>query len=151
MKKFNGKPAEILMIEDNEGDILLAREAFTDSKINNELHVVEDGEEALAFLNKESPYENAVTPDLILLDINLPKIDGIEVLVQIKSNKKLMRIPVIMLSSSQSDHDMCKTYGLHANGYIVKPIDYQKFLDVVNAIEHFWFTIVALPDELAEV
>lgn len=139
------KPIEILMIEDNLGDTDLIREGLETCKIYNRLNVVEDGEKALAYLRKEGPYANASRPDLILLDLNLPRIDGREVLAEIKGDKALMRIPVVILTSSKAEEDIVKTYDLHANCYISKPIDVGQFMNVVKSIEDFWLSIVILP------
>lgn len=139
------KPIEILMIEDNMGDTDLIREGLETCKIYNRLNVVEDGEKALAYLRKEGPYANASRPDLILLDLNLPRIDGREVLAEIKGDKALMRIPVVILTSSKAEEDIVKTYDLHANCYISKPIDVGQFMNVVKSIEDFWLSIVILP------
>ena len=136
---------EILLVEDNPGDVLLTEEAFSAAKIWNNIHVARDGEEALAYLNKESGFADAVKPDLILLDLNLPKIDGREVLDRVKSDEVFRRIPVVVLTSSAAEQDIIKTYDLHANSYVVKPIDLDQFVNVVNAVENFWFSVVALP------
>ena len=142
-----GKSVEILLIEDNPGDIVLTREAFSDAKISNHIHVAKDGEEALEYLRKQNSYADAITPDIILLDLNLPKLNGHEVLAEIKEDKELRRIPVVVLTSSKAERDILDTCELHANSYIVKPVDLSKFMEVVSAIEHFWFTVVALPHE----
>lgn len=141
------RPIEILLVEDNPGDVLLTREAFSEAKIRNNIHVARDGEEALAYLNNDSGYEDAIKPDLILLDLNLPKIDGREVLDTIKKHDQLKRIPVVVLTSSEAEQDIVKTYDLHANSYVVKPIDLDQFVKVVNAVENFWFSVVTLPNE----
>ena len=146
-RDFNVKPIEILLVEDNEGDIILTKEVFKLSKIINHITVVEDGEQAIEFLKKQGRYSNAVTPDIILLDINLPKKDGKEVLKEIKQDKKLKIIPVVVLTSSKSEKDIMKSYGLHANSYIVKPVDLEKFFEVAKAIENFWFSVVVLPEK----
>lgn len=147
MKENKGKQIAILLIEDNPGDVILTREAFSEAKINNNLCVAKDGEEALQFLKKEGEFSDAITPDLILLDLNLPKMDGREVLVAIKGDPKLRRIPVVVLTSSKAEKDILQTYDLHANSYIVKPVSLEKFVEVVNAIESFWFSVVVLPDD----
>ncbi len=139
------KSIEILLVEDNPGDTDLIREGLENSKIHNRLHVVEDGEKALAYLRKEAPYANASRPDLILLDLNLPRKDGREVLAEIKEDKYLKRIPVIILTTSKAEEDIIRTYNLHANCYISKPIDVGQFLNVVKSIENFWLSIVILP------
>ncbi len=141
-----GFPIEILIIEDNEGDVRLAREALRESKIRNMLHHVPDGVEAMAFLNRQGKYEDVPRPDLILLDLNLPRMDGREVLAAIKQDENLKRIPVVILTVSSDEADIFKTYNLHANCYITKPIDLDQFIQVVRAIEDFWLTIVKLPN-----
>ncbi len=140
-----GKPIEILLVEDNPGDVDLAREGLEESKLRNTLHVVEDGEQAMAFLLREGKYTDAPSPDVILLDLNLPRMDGRELLAEIKLNQDLRHIPVIVLTSSQIEEDIMKSYQLHANCYISKPIGFTEFVKVVRADEHFWFTIVTLP------
>ena len=143
----SARPIEILLVEDNEGDILLTKEAFRGSKINNAITVVKDGEAALQYVYKEGSYANVPTPDLVLLDINLPKKNGRQVLEDMKQNKKLCHIPVVILTSSRSEEDILKSYGLHANSYIVKPVSLEKFFDIVSAIENFWFSVVVLPGD----
>jgi len=140
-----GKAVEILLVEDNPGDARLAQEAMKDSKINNVLHLVSDGVEAMNFLRKKGKYADAPRPDLVLLDLNLPKKDGREVLAEIKEDKDLKRIPVVILTISKAEEDILKSYNLHANCFITKPIDLDQFLKVVKAIEDFWLTIVRLP------
>jgi CheY-like chemotaxis protein len=142
-----GRPIEILLVEDNPGDVRLTKEALKDGKVLNKLHVVNDGVEAMVFLRREGKYANAVRPDLILLDLNLPKKGGREILVEIKSDSDLKRIPVVILTVSKLEEDIIKTYDLHANCYIIKPIDLDRFIEVVRAIEDFWLTIVRLPRE----
>jgi len=139
------KPIEILLVEDNPGDIDLIREALESSKIFNTLSVVNDGEQAIAFLRKNGKYTNVQSPDVVLLDLNLPRKSGREVLAEIKSDKDLMRIPVVILTSSRDEEDILKSYNLHANCYITKPMDLNQFVKVVQSIEDFWFTIVKLP------
>lgn len=146
MTKQQIHPIEILLVEDNPGDVILTREAFSEAKICNNIHVAQDGEEAIAYLQKEAGYEDSKKPDLILLDLNLPKIDGREVLDKVKSNDNLKRIPVVVLTSSEAEQDIIKTYDLHANSYVVKPIDLDQFIKVVNAVENFWFSVVTLPN-----
>lgn len=141
------RPIEILLVEDNPGDIILTKEAFAEAKIKNNIHIARDGEEALLYLNRHKGYEQAVKPDLILLDLNLPKIDGREVLDNIKSDESLCHIPVVVLTSSESEQDILETYELHANSYVVKPINLEQFVRVINAIENFWFTVVTLPSK----
>ena len=141
----NTGPIEILMVEDNERDARLADEALKDSKIRNNLYHVEDGVEAMRFLHREERYADVPLPDLILLDLNLPRKDGREVLEEIKDNPALKLIPVVVLTTSEAERDLVRTYGLHANAYVVKPIDLDRFIEVVRAIEDFWFSIVKLP------
>ena len=138
-------PIHILLVEDNPGDIRLTREAIKKGKFQNELHVVTDGEEAMDFLHHRGAHVNAPRPGLILLDLNLPIMDGREVLAAIKKDPSLKRIPVIILTTSSSDEDIIKSYDLHANSYISKPVDYQQFLAVIEQIESFWLSIVTLP------
>jgi two-component system response regulator len=133
------------LIEDSPGDARLIREVWRDGTVSKTLHVVPDGVEAMAFLRREGPYADAPRPDLILLDLNLPKKDGREVLAEIKANEALRRIPVVVLTTSQMEQDVCKAYGLNANCYIAKPVDLEQFMWVVKSIEHFWLTIVKLP------
>jgi len=140
-----GKEIEILLVEDSPGDIRLTIEALKDGKIHNRLSVVNDGVEALAFLRRQGQHAKAPRPDLILLDLNLPKKDGREVLMEIKQEEDLKRIPVVVLSISTAEKDILKTYDLHANCYINKPVDFDQFINVVKSIEDFWFTVVKLP------
>ena len=140
-----GKPIEILLVEDNPGDVRLAQEAFKESKVRNALFVIEDGVEAMAFLRREGKYAQAPRPDLILLDLNLPRKDGREVLAEIKADDDLKRIPVVMLTISKAEEDILRAYNLHVNCYITKPIDLDQFMEVVKTIEDFWLTIVKLP------
>ena len=144
-KQTFGNLVEILMVEDNPGDVRLTQEAFKEGKVRNKMHVVEDGVEALAFLRHEGQYADAPRPDLILLDLNLPKRNGREVLAEIKEDPDLRRIPVVILTISQAEEDILKTYDLHANCYITKPVDLDQFIKVVKSIEDFWFGIVKLP------
>jgi two-component system, chemotaxis family, response regulator Rcp1 len=145
MMKSTGKEIEVLLVEDNPGDIQLTKEAFVEGKVHNNLNVVMDGVEAMAFLRKEGKYRDAPRPDLILLDLNLPKMDGREVLAEIKKDEKLMTIPVVILTTSGAEEDIIKTYHLHANCYITKPVDLNQFINVVQSIENFWLTMVKLP------
>jgi two-component system, chemotaxis family, response regulator Rcp1 len=140
-----GRPVEILLVEDNAGDARLAQEALCDAKVSNRITWVKDGVEALAFLRGEGEYTGSIRPDVILLDLNLPKKDGREVLAEIKEDIELRRIPVVVLTVSEAEEDILKSYNLHANCYIKKPIDLDQFLTVVKAIEDFWLTIVKLP------
>jgi chemotaxis family two-component system response regulator Rcp1 len=139
------KPIEILLVEDNPGDVDLAREALENSKIDNLIHAVGNGEEAMDFLRRKGKYADAPRPDLVLLDLNLPRKDGREVLAEIKSDEDLKRIPVVILTSSKDEEDILKAYNLHANCYITKPMDLNQFIKVVKSIEDFWFTVVKLP------
>lgn len=147
MKKFNGRPVEILLVEDNEGDVLLTQEAFKSAKIANNIHVTMDGEQAMRYLRKEEEFSDAVTPDVILLDLNLPIKSGQEVLADIKADDHLKHLPVIIMTSSQSEQDVVQTYNLHANSYIIKPLSLEQFSQVVSALENFWFMVVVLPEE----
>ncbi len=139
------RPVEILLVEDNPADIRLTREALKENKISNNLHVAVDGVEALDFLYKRGKYAKSSRPDIILLDLNLPKKDGREVLADIKQEKDLKRIPVVVLTSSKAEEDILKSYNLHANCYITKPVDFGQFLKIVKSIEDFWISIVKLP------
>jgi len=140
------KPIEILLIEDNEGDVRLVQEALKEGKLQNRLFVVRDGVEGMDYLLKIRKYRDAARPDLVLLDLNLPKKDGYEVLAEIKKHKELKRIPVVILTTSSAETDILKTYNLHANCYIIKPLDLDQFIQVVKSIEDFWLTIVKLPN-----
>jgi len=146
--KAIGKPIEILLVEDNPGDVRLTKEALEDGKVLNKLHTVEDGIEALAFLNREGKYADVPRPELILLDLNLPKKDGRDVLAEIKGNGDLKRIPVVVLTTSRSEQDILKSYDLNANCYITKPVDLDQFISVVKSINEFWLSIVKLPGEV---
>ncbi len=139
------KPVEILLVEDNPADACLVVEVFKDFKVKNNIHLVVDGIAAMDFLNKKSEFENVPRPDLILLDLNLPRKDGREVLKEIKEDKKLRCIPVVILTTSSAKEDITKTYSNHANCYITKPVDFDHFLKVVQSIENFWLTVVKLP------
>jgi two-component system, chemotaxis family, response regulator Rcp1 len=140
-----GTPVEILLVEDSPGDARLAREGLSECKIRNNLHVVDDGVKAMAFLRRQGEYAKAPRPDMILLDLNLPRKDGREVLREIKEDDGLKVIPVVILTTSKAEEDILKSYSLHANCYVTKPLGLQQFLDVVRSIEDFWFTIVRLP------
>ena len=142
-----GRPVEVLLVEDNPGDVRLTQETLKDSKLLNRISVAADGVEAMAFLRREGKYVHATRPDLILLDLNLPKKDGREVLAEIKVDRLLRRIPVVVLTTSSAEQDILKTYDLHANFYITKPLNLDQFSAVVKAIEEFWFTIVKLPPQ----
>lgn len=139
------RPIEILLVEDNPGDVRLTQEALKDSKIYNNLSIVNDGDQAMSFLLKRNEYCESPTPDIILLDLNLPKKDGRQVLEEIKANHDLMKIPVVVLTTSHAEEDIVNTYNLHANCYVTKPVDLNQFIKVVKSIEDFWFTIVKLP------
>ena len=141
----SGTPIEILLVEDSPGDVRLTREALKESRIRNKLRVVRDGVEAMAFLRRQGEHAAAVRPDLILLDLNLPRKDGLSVLAEIKADPDLRRIPVVVLTVSRSEQDVLRTYDLHANCFITKPVDLDQFLSVVRAIEDFWLVIVRLP------
>jgi chemotaxis family two-component system response regulator Rcp1 len=139
------RPIELLLVEDNPGDVRLTQEALREGKVRNHLNVAVDGIEALAFLRREGQYANAPQPDLILLDLNLPKKSGREVLAEIKADPALRRIPVVILTVSKAEEDVLKSYNLHANCYVTKPVDLDQFLEVVKSIEDFWLTVVVLP------
>jgi two-component system, chemotaxis family, response regulator Rcp1 len=143
---MTGSPIEILLVEDNPGDARLAIEALREAKVGNRLNVVQDGVEAVAFLRKEGRHAQAPRPDLVLLDLNLPKKDGREVLAEIKADADLKRIPVVVLTTSKAEQDILKMYELHANCYITKPVDLDQFMNVVRSIEEFWLTVVKLPN-----
>jgi two-component system, chemotaxis family, response regulator Rcp1 len=138
-------PVEILMVEDNPGDVRLTKEALKEGKVYNNLHWAKDGVEALEFLRREGEHANAPRPDIILLDLNLPKKDGREVLSVIKSDDQLKHIPVVVLTTSKAEEDVLRSYELHANCYVTKPVDLDKFIVVVQSIDRFWLTVVTLP------
>jgi CheY-like chemotaxis protein len=140
-------PIQVLLVEDNPGDARLTRIALEDGKMHVNLSVVDDGVEAMAFLRRQAVYANSPHPDLILLDLNLPKKDGREVLAEIKADHVLKRIPVVILTTSQAEEDIIRAYSLSANCYISKPVDFDQFIKIVQSIEDFWFTIVKLPPE----
>jgi two-component system, chemotaxis family, response regulator Rcp1 len=142
------KPIELLLVEDSEPDVRLTMEALHEAKVKNRLWVVEDGVEAMAFLRQEGRHAQAPRPDLILLDLNLPRKDGRQVLKEIKGDESLKRIPVVVLTTSKSEEDVLRVYDLHANCYINKPVDFNRFMEVVKSIENFWLTVVTLPDEI---
>jgi two-component system, chemotaxis family, response regulator Rcp1 len=142
-----GRPVEILLVEDNPGDVRLTREALAEGKVRNNLYVAVDGVKALEFLRREGEYAGAVRPDLVLLDLNLPRKDGREVLAEIKADPALRYIPVVILTSSEAESDIARAYDLHANCYVTKPVDLDQFIHVVRSIEDFWFSIVKLPPE----
>jgi CheY-like chemotaxis protein len=138
-------PIEVLLVEDDPGDVLMTREAFDEHKLRNRLNVVSDGAAALAYLRREGEYADAVPPDLILLDLNLPRRDGREVLAEIKEDEQLCRIPVVVLTTSQADEDILRSYQLHANAYVTKPVDFDQFISVVRQIDEFFVSVVKLP------
>jgi chemotaxis family two-component system response regulator Rcp1 len=144
MVERNG-PIEILLVEDNPGDVRLTKEALREGKVYSNLHTVKDGVEAMEFLRKKGKYKDVPRPDIILLDLNLPKKDGREVLEEIKTDGDLKRIPVVVLTTSKAEEDVLRTYNLHANCYVTKPVDLEKFMVVVKTIDIFWLTVVTLP------
>jgi CheY-like chemotaxis protein len=139
------RPIEVLLVEDDPGDVLLTKEAFSYNKVGNRLHVVHDGEQALMYLRGEGAYEAMPRPDLILLDLNLPRVDGFEVLHEIKNDPELRIIPVVILTTSEAEQDILKGYNLHANAYVTKPVDFDQFIHVVRQIDDFFVTVVKLP------
>jgi len=143
--RADGTPIEVLLVEDDPGDVLMTQEAFQEHKVRNRLTVVSDGAEALSYLRREGPFENAVRPDLILLDLNLPRRDGREVLAEVKADVNLRTIPVIVLTTSQADEDVLKSYQLHANAYVTKPVDFDGFIEAIRQIDHFFVSVVQLP------
>ncbi|NUT41128.1 MAG: response regulator [Thermoactinospora sp.] len=140
-------PIEVLLVEDDPGDVLLTREAFELNKVQNRLHVVNDGEEAMSFLRQDEPYTGVPRPDLILLDLNLPRKDGHEVLSEIKADVSLRTIPVVVLTTSEAEEDILRSYQLHANAYVTKPVDFSQFIRVVRQIDDFFVTVVKLPSK----
>ncbi len=145
MSHTDAAPTEILLVEDNPGDVRLTREALKEGKIYNNLHWVQDGVEALEFLRRQGKHADAPRPDIILLDLNLPRKDGREVLSEIKGDENLRQIPIVILTTSKAEADVLRSYHLHANCYVTKPVDLGKFIDVVKAIDAFWLTVVTLP------
>ena len=143
--KEAARPVDILLVEDNPGDVRLTKEALKDAKVLNEIYVAKDGVEAMEFLHRKGSFSKVPLPDLILLDLNLPKKDGREVLAEIKEDPILKHIPVVVLTTSKADEDIIKTYNLHANAYITKPVDLNRFVEIIHTLEEFWFTIVKLP------
>lgn len=139
------EPIDILLVEDDPGDVLMTQEAFEHHKIRNTLAVVSDGEQALQFLRREGPYEDAPRPGLILLDLNLPRKDGREVLSEVKASPELRSIPVVVLTTSEAEEDILRSYDLHANAYVTKPVDFDRFVDAVRQIDNFFVTVVKLP------
>lgn len=148
MNQKNIEQIEILLVEDSPADVLITREAFREFKITNTLHVVVDGVEAIAYLNQEGKYASQPRPDLILLDLNLPRKNGREVLAEIKANPKHKNIPVVVLTTSHSEQDILQAYDQHANCYIVKPVGFNNFVEAVKSIRQFWFSVVTLPSEV---
>ena len=144
---MNGTPKviDVLLVEDDPGDVLMTREAFEDNKVANRLAVVSDGVSAMEYLRKEGPYADAPTPDLVLLDLNLPRMDGREVLQALKQDDQLRRIPVVVLTTSEAEEDVLRSYSLHANAYVTKPVDFDRFIDVVKQIDDFFVSVVRLP------
>jgi CheY-like chemotaxis protein len=138
-------PIEVLLVEDDPGDVLMTQEAFAEHKVRNRLAVVSDGEEAIAYLRREGRFSDAVRPDLVLLDLNLPRRDGRQVLEEIKSDEQLRQIPVVVLTTSQADEDILRSYELHANAYVTKPVDFDQFISVVRQIDQFFVSVVKLP------
>jgi CheY-like chemotaxis protein len=138
-------PVVVLLVEDDPGDVLMIREAFDENKVRNDLRVCSDGEDALAFLRQEAPHEDAPRPDLVLLDLNLPRRDGREVLAEIKADDRLRTIPVVILTTSEAEEDVLRSYALHANAYVTKPVDFDRFIDVVRQIDEFFVSVVKLP------
>jgi CheY-like chemotaxis protein len=136
---------QVLLVEDDPGDVLMTREAFEDYKVHNQLHVVNDGEQAMAFLRQEGEYADLPRPDLVLLDLNLPRMDGRQVLDAIKSDPALASIPVVVLTTSEAEEDVLRSYSLHANAYVTKPVDFERFIDVVRQIDDFFVSVVRLP------
>lgn len=145
IKKLTPKSIEILLVEDSPTDVLIAREALAEARIINTIHVTEDGVEAMQFLRRQGQYTNAVRPDLILLDLNLPRKNGREVLAEVKSDELLKSIPVVVLTTSEAEEDVLRSYDLHANCYVVKPVGFENFVNAVRSISDFWFNIVTLP------
>ena len=139
------RPIDVLLVEDDPGDVLMTREAFEDNKVANNLYVVSDGVLAMEFLRREGQYADAPTPDLVLLDLNLPRMDGREVLAALKEDPELRRIPVVVLTTSEAEDDVLRSYSLHANAYVTKPVDFARFIEVVRQIDEFFVTVVRLP------
>jgi CheY-like chemotaxis protein len=140
------RPIDILLVEDDPGDVLITKEALEHSKVTNSLNIVDDGEQALAYLRREGVYADATRPDLILLDLNLPRRDGREVLAEVKDDPDLRRIPIVVLTTSQAEEDILRSYDLHANAFVSKPVDFDRFVEVVRQVDEFFFTVVRLPD-----
>ncbi|MEO3872611.1 response regulator [Nonomuraea sp. B12E4] len=145
MTMHDWRPIEVLLVEDDQGDILLTKEAFDLNKVRNRLHVVTDGEQALAYLRRQNGFAGATRPDLILLDLNLPRMGGLEVLAEVKADAALRTIPVVILTTSEAEEDILHSYRLHANAYVSKPVDFEQFIRVVRQIDDFFVTVVKLP------
>ncbi|HEY7070974.1 MAG TPA: response regulator [Acidimicrobiales bacterium] len=139
------RPIEVLLVEDDEGDVLMTREALDEGKVVNRLSVVGDGVEAIAYLRREQPYADATRPDLVLLDLNLPKRDGRQVLEEVKADPDLRRIPIVVLTTSEAEEDVLRSYDLHANAYVTKPVDFDRFVEVIRQIDEFFISVVRLP------
>jgi CheY-like chemotaxis protein len=147
MADFGGsKTIDVLMVDDDEGDVFMTKEAFEYYKIRNKLHVVSDGEQALQFLRRTGPYADAPRPGLILLDVNLPRLSGLEVLAEVKQDPELLLIPVVMLTTSRAEEDIVRSYSLHANAFISKPVDFEHFIEAIRQIDNFFLTLVCLPN-----
>jgi CheY-like chemotaxis protein len=144
-RKPAGQPIEVLLVEDDPGDVLLIEEAFADNKLLNNLNIVNDGEQALAYLRREGEYAEAPRPDLVLLDLNLPRKDGREVLQEVKTDESLRTIPVVVLTTSEAEEDVLRSYQLHANAYVPKPVDFDRFVSIVRQIDDFFVSVVRLP------
>jgi CheY-like chemotaxis protein len=141
----SSKVIDVLMVEDDDGDILMTKEAFEYYKVQNRLHVVTDGEQALQFLRRQGPYADAPRPGLILLDVNLPRVSGLEVLAELKNDPELLVIPVVMLTTSRAEEDIVRSYSLHANAFVTKPVDFEHFMEAIRQIDNFFLTLVCLP------
>jgi CheY-like chemotaxis protein len=141
----NTKVIDVLMVDDDDGDVLMTREAFEYYKVRNRLHIVSDGEQALQFLRRQGPYADAPRPGLILLDVNLPRLSGLEVLAELKSDPDLLVIPVVMLTTSRAEEDIIRSYSLHANAFVTKPVDFEHFIEAIRQIDNFFLTLVCLP------
>jgi CheY-like chemotaxis protein len=139
------RPIEVLLVEDDEGDVLMTREALDEGKVFNRLNVVGDGVEAIAYLRREKPYAEVTRPDLVLLDLNLPKRDGRQVLEEVKADPDLRRIPIVVLTTSEAEEDVLRSYDLHANAYVTKPVDFDRFVEVIRQIDDFFISVVRLP------
>jgi CheY-like chemotaxis protein len=145
MPEQDARPIEVLLVEDDPGDVLMTREAFEDNKVKNHIEVVSNGVDAVAYLRREGEYADAPTPDLVLLDLNLPRMDGREVLAVIKNDPALQSIPVVVLTTSEAEEDVLRSYQLHANAYVTKPVDFEAFIKVIRQIDDFFLTVVRLP------